>query len=120
MTGKYIQLILDSSKFFPSNIPTEYNLYKLYINYSIDVEKKFRKLFNNLYDDNKISKDEFLRIYLVGSRPGFLYAIKKFYELVVNNMPKFRPISSAINTTGYNLTKYLILILKPLTQRIYC
>ena len=31
-------------------------------------------------------------------------------------MPKFRPILSAINTPGYNLAKFLIPILEPLTQ----
>ena len=31
-------------------------------------------------------------------------------------MPKFRPILSAINTRGYNLAKFLIPILEPLTQ----
>ena len=46
---KYIQgvknVISDSSKFIPLNIPPED-----YINYIVNVEKKFRKLFNNLYD----------------------------------------------------------------------
>ena len=58
---KYIQgvknVISDSSKFIPLNIPPED-----YINYIVNVEKKFRKLFNNLYDNNKISKDELLKI----------------------------------------------------------
>ena len=31
-------------------------------------------------------------------------------------MPKFRPILSAINTPGYNLAKFLIPILEPLTH----
>ena len=42
---KYIQgvnVISDSSKFIPLNIPPEN-----YINYIVNVEKKFRKLFNN-------------------------------------------------------------------------
>ena len=36
--------------------------------------------------------------------------------MVVDNLPKFRLILSAINTPGYNLTKFLIPILEPLTQ----
>ena len=31
-------------------------------------------------------------------------------------MPKFRPILSAINTTGYDIAKFLIPILEPLTH----
>ena len=112
---KYIQgvknVISDSSKFIPLKIPPED-----YINYIVNVEKKFRKLFNNLYDNNKISKDELLKICPVGSRPGILYGNPKVHKPVVDNMPKFRPILSAINTRGYNLAKFLIPILEPLTD----
>ena len=112
---KYIQgvknVISDSSKFIPLKIPPED-----YINYIVNVEKKFRKLFNNLYDNNKISKDELLKICPVGSRPGILYGNPKVHKPVVDNMPKFRPILSAINTPGYNLAKFLIPILEPLTH----
>ena len=112
---KYIQgvknVISDSSKFIPLNIPPED-----YINYIVNVEKKFRKLFNNLYDNNKISKDELLKICPVGSRPGILYGNPKVHKPVVDNMPKFRPILSAINTPGYNVAKFLIPILEPLTR----
>ena len=96
---KYIQgvkkVISDSSKFIPLNIPPED-----YINYIANVEKKFRKLFHNLYDNNKISKDELLKICPVGSRPGILYGNPKVHKPVVDNMPKFRPIFSGINTPG--------------------
>ena len=113
---KYIQgvknVISDSSKFIPLKIPPED-----YINYILNVEKKIRKLFNNLYDNNKISKDELLKICPVGSRPAVLYGNPKVHKLVVDNMPKFRPILSAINTPGYNLVKFLIPILEPLTHK---
>ena len=93
------------------NIPPED-----YINYIVNVEKKFRKFFNNLYDNNKISKDELLKICPVDCRPGILYGNPKVHKPVVDNMPKFRPILSAINTPGYNLAKFLIPILEPLTH----
>ena len=52
---KHIQgvrnVISDSSKFIPVNIPPED-----YMNYIVNVEKKFRKLFNNLYDITKSVK----------------------------------------------------------------
>ena len=69
---KYIQgvknVISDFSKFIPLKIPPED-----YINYIANADKKFRKFFNNLYDNNKISKDELLKICPVGSRLGILY-----------------------------------------------
>ena len=111
---KYMQgvknVISDSSKFILLSIPLED-----YINYIVNVEK-FRNLFNNLYGNNKISKDEFLKICPVGSRPGILYANLKVLKPVVANMPKFRPILSAINTPGYNHTKFMMSILEPLTH----
>ena len=102
---KYIQgvknVISDSSKFVALNIPPED-----YINYIVNVEKKFRKLFNNLYDNNKISKDKLLKIFPVGSRPGILYGNPKVHKLVVDNMPKFRPILSSISTLDIILQNF--------------
>ena len=101
---KYVQGVKNaksnSSKFIPLNIPPED-----YINYIVNVEKKFRKLFNNLYDNSKISKHELVKICPVGSIPGIVD------KQVVDNMPRFRPIFSAINTPWYNLAKFLIPIL---------
>ena len=74
----------NSSKFFPSNISPED-----YINYIAHVEKKFRKLFNNLYDNNKISKDELLKICPVGSRPGILYGNAKVHMAIQNMIVPF-------------------------------
>ena len=112
---KYIQgvknVLYDSSKFILLSISQED-----YINYIVNVEKKIRKLFNNLYVNNKISKDEFLKICPVGSRPGILYANLKVPKPVVDNMPKFRTIFSAINTPVYNHARFLINILEPLTH----
>ena len=78
---KYIQgvknVISGSSKFIPLNIPPED-----YINYIANVEKKFRKLFNNLYVNNKINKDELLKFCPVGSRPESYTTIKRFINQV--------------------------------------
>ena len=86
------------------------------LNYIVNVEKAFRKLVNNLHDNTKISKDEVLKISPGGSKPGILYGNPKVHKPVVDNMPEFRPFFSAINTPGYNLAKFLIPILEPLTH----
>ena len=70
----------------------------------------------DLLDNDKISKDEYDKICPKGSRPGMLNGNPKIHKLVVNNLPKFRPILSAINTPGYNSAKFLIPIIEPLTQ----
>ena len=42
----------------------------------------------------------------------FFMAILKIHEPVLNNLPKFRLILSAINTPGYKIAKFLIPILE--------
>ena len=76
--------ISHSSKFFQLNI-TPYK----YLSSIINVEKKFKQLFKNLLDNDKISKDEYDKICPKRSRPGIRYANHKIHKLVVNNLPKF-------------------------------
>ena len=75
-----------------------------------------KQFFKNLLDNDKTSKNECDNIFPKGSRPGMLFGNPKIYKPVVNNLPKFRPILSAINIPGYKIAKFLILILQPLTH----
>ena len=105
---KYIEgeksAIADSNKFVQLNITPD-----KYFNYIINVEKKFKQLFKNLLDNHKIRKDEIDQISSKGSRPGILYTNPKIHKPVVNSLPKFWLILSAINTAGYNVAEFLIL-----------
>ena len=107
-------MISDTSKFELLDIPPEN-----YINYIANVEKRFRRFFKELDNNGKITEQEFKRICPIGFRPGILYGNPKVHKPVVNNTPKFQPILSAINTPGYNLAKFLIPILEPLTHNEY-
>ena len=66
---KYIQVVKNvifySSKFLALNLPPEND-----IKYIANVEKKIKKLLINLYSNNKIRKDELLKIFSVGYRAG--------------------------------------------------
>ena len=42
--------------------------------------------------------------------------LTKIHKPIIKTLPKFRPILSVINTSGYNITKFLIPILEPLTH----
>ena len=110
---KYIEdakrAISDLNKFIQLNITPH-----KYLNYIINFEKKFKQLFKDLLDNDKISNDEYDKICPKGSRPGILYGNPKIHKPTVNNLSKFQPILSAINTRGYNLGKFLIPILEPL------
>ena len=74
----------------------------------IITEKEFKQIFKILLEYDKICPK--------GSRPGTLYGNSKMYKPVVNNLPKFRPILSAINTPGYSIVKFSIPVIKPLTE----
>ena len=66
-------------------------------------------------NNDKTNKDEYDKICPKGSRPGIPYGNPEIHKPVVDNLPIFRPILSAINTFGYNLVRFLIPVLAPLT-----
>ena len=54
-----------------------------------------------------------------GSKPGILYRQAKVHKPVKDNCPYLRPILSAIGTPTYDLAKFIVPILKPLTENEY-
>ena len=55
----------------------------------------------------------------VGTQPSVLYGLGKIHKPLVENIPKLRPILSAINTPTYNLSQYLNKLMKPFTTNQY-
>ena len=51
-----------------------------------------------------------------GSQPGILYGLTKIHKRIAGNCPPIRPILSAINTPTYNIAKFLVPILSPVTS----
>ena len=51
----------------------------------------------------------------MGSRPGMLYGSVKVHKPTIDKCPSFQPVLSAIATPTYNLAKFLVPILSPLT-----
>ena len=97
--NKYIEgvkcAISDSNKCVQLNITPG-----KYLNYIINVEKKLKQLFKDLLDDGKIGKEEYDKICPNVSRPGIGYGNLKIHKPVADNLPKFPPILSSINTPG--------------------
>ena len=67
-------------------------------------------------DNDKISKNQYDKICHKGFRPGILYGNPKIHKPVANNLLKSWLVLSAINTPGYNIGKFLIPIIEPLTH----
>ena len=55
----------------------------------------------------------------VGTRPGIMYGNCKLNKQQVDGSSPFRPILSALQTPTYNLAKFLVPILNPLTKNEY-
>ena len=91
-------LLSDNTKFIPLNIDQN-----KWLNYIVNLEKKLREHFKTLKRDKKISEDEFKSIFPIGTRPGILYGRRKVHITVINNIPQFRQILSAVNTPVYKL-----------------
>ena len=66
-----------------------------------------------------MSEEEFKGICLIGTHPGILYGLPKVHKIVIDNIPKFRPILSAIGTPVCQIAKFLVPILSPLTVNDY-
>ena len=85
------------------------------INFLLNSEKKLKDIIKPLYQKECLTKKEYDSIYPTGSRPGILYGSAKVHKPIIDNCPSFRPILSAIGTPTYNLAKFLVPILSPLT-----
>ena len=85
------------------------------LNFLINSEKKFKDIIKPLYQKECPTKKEYDSIYPTESRPEILYGSAKSHKPIIDNCPSFRPILFAIGTPTYNLAKFLVPILSPLT-----
>ena len=83
----------------------------------MDKEDEVKKILKTLRDKDIISDQDFAKIVPVGSSPGILYGLCKVHKDIPpgDTCPPFRPILSAIGTVSYNLAKFLVPILEPIT-----
>ena len=71
-----------------------------------------RKLKNK----NTISDGTYNKLRPVGSKLGTFYGSAKVHKPLINGLPPFRPVLSAIGTPTYKLTKFLVAVLSDVTQ----
>ena len=69
-----------------------------------------------LKNKNAISEETYNKLRPVGSKPGTLYGSAKVHKPLINGLPPFRPILSAIGTPTYKLAKFLVPVLSDITQ----
>ena len=103
--NKISSILSDSSKFKLLHIDLPSHLLKL--------EDKLNRILRPLKET--INETIYNSILASGSRPGYLYGLPKVHKIGT----PLRPIVSSINTFNYNLAKFLVKIIQPLTINEY-
>ena len=85
----------------------------------INLEKKIREPFKELYQLDIVDKKFYDKLCPVGSHFAILYGLAQVHKKLINNCPPLKPILSAIGTPTYNITVFLVPIVKPLTINDY-
>ena len=90
-----------------------------FLNFVVNQEKRIDTIFKKLVDSNSMSKEMHKSVKPVGTRPGIMYGNCKVHKQQVDGCPPFRPILSALQTPTYNIAKFLVPLLNPLTKNEY-
>ena len=85
----------------------------------INLEKKIREPFKELYQLDIVDKKFYDKLCLVASHFAILYDLAQVHKKLINNCPPLKRILSAIGTPTYNITMFLVPIIKPLTTNDY-
>ena len=109
--GKIRSILNDTTKFKKLDFPEEKLLDKI-----LKIESNVKTALEPLKKNNTISEAIFNKITPTGSQPGKMYGLYKVHKRVSDGCPPFRPILSAINTPTYQLAKFLIPLLEPITK----
>ena len=83
------------------------------------MRKKITSHLKLLKNEEVIGKAAYENIKPVGSKPGLLYRLGTMYKETKNGLPPFRPALSATGIPNYQLVKFLLPFLTPLTEYKY-
>ena len=89
------------------------------LNHLIHMENKFVELLKRLKEKQEISDKVYNELYPTGSNKNILYGLCKIHKSIVDGVPPFRPILSAIGTPTYKLAKFFVPLLELLTYNQY-
>ena len=104
-------IVSDESKFKPIEESME--------KFTLRIEDKINRFLLKLKNLKKITSDVYNKLRSTGSSPGILYGLPKIHKPDFSSKFQFRPIFAAYKTPSFNLAKYLVPILSPLTTNQY-
>ena len=100
-------ILSDTNKFKPLNDDPIKTTFKR--------ESTVRRFLRKLNKSKVISNELFSKLAPTGSRPGILYGLPKVHK---PNIP-LRPIVSSINSHSFNIAKFLVPLLRPISVSQY-
>ena len=104
-------LLSDTSKFVKIATDGQKEL-----NHILSQERKVTDVLKNLLEKGRFDESLYKKLNPTGSKLGVLYGLCKVHKPSVNGCPPFRPILSAIDTPTYNIAKFLVPHLAPITR----
>ena len=104
------QLLSDTTKFKKLDISPGKD-YNFVINQELRISKTLKEMRNR----GAMTDHLYNRLNPTGTQPSVMYGLGKIHKPLIDSIPKFRPILSAINTPTYKLSQYINQLLKPFT-----
>lgn len=87
--------------------------------YTIKIEDKINNFLRKLKSLKAITSEVYSSLFCSGTNPGILYGLPKIHKADFSSKFQFRPIFAAYNTPCYNISKFLVPYLSPLTKNEY-
>ena len=104
-------ILSNSKKFVKSSVLDDKHL-----NFIIGIETKLTDLLKELKASEAMSENDCKKLKPRGSSFGVLYGLCKTHKKVLGKCPPLRPILLAIKTPSYNLSKFLVPLIEPITK----
>ena len=101
-------ILSNSKKFVKSSVLDDKHL-----NFIIGIETKLTDLLKELKASEAMSENDCKKLKPRGSSFGVLYGLCKTHKKVLDKCP---PILSAIKSPSYNLAKFLVPLIEPITK----
>ena len=87
--------------------------------YCTKIEDKINRLLSKLKKEKCINDTIYSNLYISSSGPGTLYGLPKVQMTDFASKFRYHPILTAYNQASYNISKFLVSIVAPLTANKY-
>ena len=87
--------------------------------FSLSTQDKINNFLLKLKNEGHLAQNLYEKLRATGSGPGILYGLPKVHKSNFMDDKLYRPIFAAYKSANYNLSKYLVSILSPISENQY-